>query len=181
MAKKVHIRPYAQAVFEIALKANALEQWQADLQKIASAVGDAALMAWLENPKIRFEDKVRLVSERLPGINPLALNLVRLLIAKGKPGIIGDIANEYQRLLDSHHGVEQAEVITAIPLSEEDKQKLAEKLGAIIGKKILLKPRVDPGVIGGIVARIDGKLLDASTHSKLEALRKELAGAAGKR
>ncbi len=60
-------------------------------------------------------------------------------------------------------------------------QKLTEKLGAIIGKKVVLKPSVDPGVIGGVIARIDGKLLDASTRSQLEALRKEIAGEAIKR
>ncbi len=181
MAKKVYARRYSQAVFEIALETNKLDQWQSDLQKIASVVGEAAPVAWLESPKIHFDEKARWLSERLPDVSPLALNLVRLLVTKGKLGIIGDIADEYQRLLDSHRGIEQAEVTTAIPLGDEDKQRLAERLGAIVGKKIVLKSSVDPAVIGGIVARIDGKLLDASTRGKLEALRKELAGAGGKR
>jgi F-type H+-transporting ATPase subunit delta len=138
-------------------------------------------VAWLESPKVHLDDKARLLSARLPDINPLALNLVSLLIARGRLNMIGEIANEYRRLLDSYRGIEPAEVTTAIPLDDEAKERLAEKLGAMVGKKVVLKPEVDPGVIGGIIARIGGKLLDGSTRTRLEALRRELAGAGTKR
>ena len=87
--------------------------------------------------------------------------------------MVGEIADEYQRLLDNYRGIEQAEVITAIPLDDEDKQRLAEHLGAVVGKKVVLKPEVDPSVFGGIVAKIGDKLLDGSTRSKLVALTRE--------
>jgi len=177
MARKAYAKRYSQAVFEIALETKELDRWQSDLRKIVGIVGDAAFMALLESPKFHFADKARLLSERLEGINPLALNLVLLLVTRGRLDIIGDIADEYQRLLDSYRGIEQAEVITAIPLSDEDELKLAEHLGAIVGKKVVLKSEVDSRLIGGIVARIGDKLLDGSTRSKLVALRRELAGA----
>jgi len=177
MARKAYAKRYSQAVFEIALETKELDRWQSDLKKIVGIVGDAAFLALLESPKFHFADKARLLSERLEGINPLALNLVLLLVTRGRLDIIGDIADEYQRLLDNYRGIEQAEVITAIPLSDEDKLKLAEHLGAIVGKKVVLKSEVDSRLIGGIVARIGGKLLDGSTRSKLVALRRELAGA----
>ncbi|GAH30901.1 unnamed protein product, partial [marine sediment metagenome] len=69
----------------------------------------------------------------------------------------------------------QAEVITAVPLDDKDRQRLEKRLEAVVGKKVVLKPRVDSSLIGGIIARIGGKLLDGSTHSKLMALRNELA------
>ena len=176
MARKTSARRYSQAVFEIALETKKLAKWQSDLKKIVSVVRDATLMAFLESPKFHFDDKSRLLSERLEGINLLALNLVLLLVAKRRLDIIGDIADEYQRLLNSYRGIEPAEVITAIPLDDEDKQKLVEHLGAIVDKKVVLKSETDPGIIGGIIARIDGKLLDGSTRSKLMALKKELVG-----
>ena len=176
MARKAYAKRYSQAVFEIALETKELDKWQSDLRKIVGIVGDAAFMALLESPKFHFTDKAGLLSERLEGINPLALNLVLLLVTRGRLDIIGDIADGYQRLLDNYRGIEQAEVITAIPLSDEDKLKLAEHLGAIVGKKVVLKSEVDSRLIGGIVAKIGGKLLDGSTRSKLVALRRELAG-----
>ena len=176
MAKKAYFRRYAQAVFEIALEKNELDRWQSDLRKMAVLAEDAALMAALESPKFHNEAKVKLISERLGGINPLALNLAYLLVVKGRFGIISDIADEYQRLVDSYHGIESAEVITAIPLDDADKQKLIERLSAVTGKKVVLKPEVDSSLIGGFVARVGGKLIDGSTYSQLQALKRELAG-----
>ena len=178
MARRAYARRYSQAVFEIALETKELDRWQSDLKKVVGVVSDAAFMAVLESPKFRFDNKARLLSQRLEGINPLALNLVHLLITRGRLDIIGDVADGYQRLLDSYRGIEQAEVITVVPLDDEDKLKLAENLGAAVGKKVVLKTEVDSGLIGGIVARIGGKLLDGSTRSKLGALKKELVGVA---
>ncbi len=176
MARKTYAGRYSRAVFEIALETNELDRWQSDLTEIVSVVKEAAVKIFLESPKVIFTDKVRLLSERLEGINPLALNLVLLLVTKGRLGMIGDIADEYRRRLDSYRGIEQAEVITAIPLDEADKLKLAEHLGTIVGKKVVVKSEVDPGLIGGVVARIGSKLLDGSTRGKLLALKKELVG-----
>ena len=176
MARRVYARRYSQAVFQIALERGELDRWQSDLRKIVSLGEDAAFTALLESPKLHFDDKARLLSERLGGIGPLALNLVYLLVAKGRLSLVGEIADEYQRLLDSYRGIEQAEVITAIPLDDEAKLRLVERLETIIGKKVVIKPEVDSSLIGGVVARISGKLLDGSTRSRLEALKRELSG-----
>ena len=177
MARRGYARRYSQAVFEIALETKELDRWQSDLKKVVSVVGDAAFMALLESPRFHFEDKTRLLSERLEDISPLAFNLVLLLVTRGRLSIIGDIADGYQRLLDSYRGIEPAEVTTAVPLDDKDRVKLAEHLGAMVGKKVKLKCEVDPSLVGGIVARIGGKLLDGSTRSKLMALKRELVAA----
>ena len=179
MAKRVYAKRYAQAVFNIALEKNDLDRWLSDLRKTASLAEDTTLIAWLESPRFHFDDKAKLLSEQLSGLNPTALNLIYLLVTRGRLNMISDIADEYQRLLDSYRGIERAEVTTAIPLDTEAKLRLEERLSSIIGKKAVLKPKVDSGVIGGIIARIDGKLLDGSTRSKLLALKNELAS--GKR
>jgi len=175
VARRVYAKRYAQAVFEIALEKKELDGWQSDLREIASLGDDATVIAFLESPKFDFGAKVKLLSERLVDINPLVLNLVYLLLARGRLSMLGEIADEYQRLLDSYRGIEQAEVITAVPLDDEDKLRLEERLGAVVGKKVVVKPEVDSSVIGGFIARIGGKLLDGSTRSKLEVLKRELA------
>ena len=174
MPRGVYARRYSQAVFEIALERKELDRWQSDLGKIASLGEDATFIAFLESPRFHFNDKARLLSERLGDINPLALNLVYLLVARGRLSMVGDIADGYQQLLDSYRGIERAEITTAIPLDDEDKLRLEEHLGAIVGKKVVLKPGIDSSLIGGIVARIGGKLLDGSTRSQLMALKREL-------
>ncbi len=177
MARRAYAKRYSQAVFQIALEKGELERWQSDLGKVTSLGRDTALTALLESPKVRFGDKTRLLSERLADINPLALNLVYLLVAKGRLNMAGEIADEYQRLLNSYRGIEEAEVFTVIPLDDEDKQKLGERLGIMVDKKVVIKSEVDSSLIGGIVARIGGKLIDGSTRSRLDALKRELSGA----
>jgi F-type H+-transporting ATPase subunit delta len=176
LARKAYAKRYAQAVFQIALERGELDRWQSDLKKIASLSEDVAYIKLLESPKLWFSDKTRLISERFSDINPLAVNLVNLLVARERLGMVGEIAEDYERLLYSHRGIEPADVVTAVPLDEDEIKKLEERLGTIIGKKVVVKPEVDPTVVGGIVARVGGKLLDASTRNRLEALKKQIAG-----
>ncbi len=175
MAKKANPRRFAQAIFDIALERNELDLWQLDLQKVIDAVGEGDFLAALESPKVKFEVKSRLLKERLGSINPLALNLLFLLITKSGIGMIGQIAREYRLLLNAYRGIQSADVITAIPLDDKDEKELVEKLGSLVNAKIELKSRVAPEILGGIVVRVGGKLLDGSTRSKLLALKKELA------
>ena len=181
MPKKAYGRRYAQAVFELALEKKELERWQADFAKITAAVADKEFLAALESPKISLEKKSQLLAKRLEGLNPLAMNLVYLLIARSGIGMVADIAAEYQRLLDSHRGIEPAEVITAVPLDEKDIKKLTDNLSAVVGKDVVVRAEVDPEILGGIIARVGGKLLDGSTRSKLAALKRELVGTGRKR
>ncbi|MFC1932666.1 ATP synthase F1 subunit delta [Chloroflexota bacterium] len=178
VARRAYSRRYAQAVFEIAMEKGELDSWQSDLRKIASLSEDTAFTMLLEDPRLHFNDKAKLLSERLSDINPLALNLVYLLIAKGRLSMVDEITDEYQRLLNSYHGIEEAEVVTAIPLDDEDKLRIEQHLSTIIGKKVVIKLELDSSLIGGILARIGGKLIDGSTHSRLEALKKKLSGVA---
>jgi len=177
VAARAYAKRYSQAVFEIALEKGELDGWQSDLEKIARLGEDAALVTLLENPKLPFQEKAKVLAERLGDINQLALNLIYLLVSKGRLNMMGEVADEYQRLLDNYRGIEPAGVITAVPLAEADRLRLAERLGTVVGKQVVIKPEVDTSLIGGIVARVGGKLLDGSTRSRLAALKRELSGA----
>ena len=177
MATRAYAKRYSQAVFEIAQEKGELDSWQSNLERVTRLGDDVALVTLLENPKLPFHEKAKLLAERLGDINPLALNLVYLLVTRGRLNMVGEIADEYQRLLNSYRGIEPAEVITAVPLAEADRLRLAERLSTVVGKQVVIKPEVDISLIGGIVARVGGKLLDGSTRSRLAALKRELSGA----
>jgi F-type H+-transporting ATPase subunit delta len=180
MANSVYARRYAQAVFRMAQENQELNRWQSDLRKIASMCRDEALFALLENREVSFEEKERVLSQRLGEIHPMALKLVSMLVAKGRLAMVDYISDEYQQLMDGYRGIEGtgvAEVITAIPLDDEDRLRIGKRITDMVGRPVVLKPKVDPGVIGGIVIRVGDKLIDGSIRSKLAALRKELGGA----
>jgi len=177
MAKSAYAIRHAQEVFKTALEKKELNKWQSDLRGMASLAKDDTLLALLENPGVTFDDKAKVLAERLVEVDPQALTLVSELVAKGRLAIIGEIADEYQRLVDNYRGIEGAEVAevtTAIPLDDEDKLRLAQRLTSIVGKPVVLKPKVEPGLIGGIIIRVGDKLIDGSIRSKLEALKREM-------
>lgn len=169
------VKRYAQAVFEIALESNKLKEWQTELKKIAQLTQDTEFMALVENPKLPFELKAKLVQEILGGISPLALNLIYLLITKGKLKNAGQLADDYERLLNNHYGIKSAEVTTAIALDNAERERLSHHLEAIIGKKVNVNIQVNPDILGGFIARIDDSLIDGSIRNKLEILKKSLA------
>ncbi len=174
MPRGVAAKRHAQAVFQLALERGELEKWLEDLKTIATTLSQPQLMAILESPKVHLDEKMELLRRCLPGVSQLALNLVYLLVARRRLRLIDQIVSEYQRLADAYQGVEHAEVTTAIPLDEEDRQRLSERLAELTGTRIVLSTKVDPNVIGGFVVRIGDRLIDGSTKSKLDSLRKSL-------
>jgi F-type H+-transporting ATPase subunit delta len=181
MTSNAYVRRYSQAIFRMALENKDINRWQTDLRKVASLMKDGALFALITNPEVKADEKSKTLSQRLGDVNPLAIKLVLLLAAKSKLVLIGDIAEEYQAMVDNYRGIEGteiAEVTTAIPLDNDYQLKLAQRITAIVGKPVLLKPKVDPNIIGGIIIRVGDKLIDGSIRSKLAALRKDLGGVA---
>jgi F-type H+-transporting ATPase subunit delta len=174
MASMAFGKRYAQAAFELAVERHELESWKADLSRIADIGKDSKLLAVLENPKVPFNAKRGLLEERLGRVNPLALNLACLLLSKRRLRIAGDILQEYWRLLDAYHGVEHADIVTALPLDEEDKERVSRQLGDLVGRKVIIDARTDPTIVGGFRAKIGDTLIDGSTRSRLESLRKRL-------
>ena len=167
---------YAQAVFQIARERNSLAEWKADLRKIADLVQNAEFASVIENPRLSFDLKAKLTKEILREISPLALNFAYLLITKNKFKDAGQIAQEFDYLLNEYHGVKHAEVVTAIPMDTRDKAELSQRLANIIGSKIETEFRVDPAILGGFIARVNGSLIDGSIRNKLEMLRASMVG-----
>ena len=174
MAKAVSARRHAQAAFQIALERDELDLWRGDLERIAAAMKDPLLYAFLASPKVPFGDKARILSQHLEGVNPLALNLAYLLVARRRLRIVGDMVDEYGRLVDEHRGIAHAEVTAAIPVDEGIKDRLVSRLGSLVGQEIVLKVEVDPSLVGGIIARIGDKIIDGSTRNRLASLRESL-------
>jgi F-type H+-transporting ATPase subunit delta len=74
----------------------------------------------------------------------------------------------------AHQGVVRAEVTTATNLSPERAADIENSLAAVTKRKVSLTTRVDPTVIGGLVARVGGTVYDASVATQLEKMRQRL-------
>lgn len=177
MISTISARRYAQAIFQIAKANNNLDEWAKDLKRITEIAKDQDVIDIIENPKVLFDQKAALIKQKLGKANDLVLNLCYLLIMKGKLKNAGQIADEYEALLDEHKGIKHALVTTAVPVDEAEKAKIAAQLEKITGKKISVKLQVNPAILGGIIARIEDTQIDGSVRNKLELLRKDLVQA----
>jgi len=177
MISTISARRYAQAVFQIAKANNNLDEWAKDLKRISEIAKDQDVIDIIENPKVLFDQKAALIKQKLGKASDLVLNLCYLLIMKGKFKNAGQIADEYEALLDEHKGIKHALVTTAVPVDEAEKAKIAAQLEKITGKKVSVKLQVNPAILGGIIARIEDTQIDGSVRNKLELLRKDLVQA----
>ncbi|MCL4458558.1 MAG: ATP synthase F1 subunit delta [Chloroflexi bacterium] len=168
-------RRYARAIFDLALEKGDFDKWLADLQTICNLLRDAEIGSFLANPEVSFTEKKEVVDTALPGLEQTRRNFVYLLFEKRRIGEIEVIVEEFQRLINQQRGLEIAQVTTAIPLSETMAAAVARSLSELTGKQIVLSCTVDPGIIGGIIAKIGDRLLDGSVVGRLESLRKQLS------
>jgi F-type H+-transporting ATPase subunit delta len=174
MAKGISAKRHAQAVFEIALETGQLDRWQSDLQVMADTLADPGLVALLQHPKIKLDDKRGVLEKVLPDIAPSAMNLAHFLVAKNRLRMLQGMLVEYEQLLNAQYGREVAEISTALPISDEEKERVRKRLAELLGKDLVIKVKVDPHVIGGLVARVGDRLVDGSVRTRLQDLKQSL-------
>jgi F-type H+-transporting ATPase subunit delta len=177
--RSVSGRRYADAIFELALEAGTLDNWRADLRTITEFVSDGDVARLLGSGRVPRGEKTRLLTAALqPSISPLAWNLVRMLDQRGKVTIAPDILAAYEAKVDDSRNVAHAIVTTAVPLADDERAAVAAKLSSLTGKQVDVTAVVDEAIIGGVIARVGDQLIDASTRSRLVALKRRLEGAA---
>jgi len=170
---------YAQAAFAVALEQGDPERWLGDLDALSELVAQPEAAAVLQSDRVPYAEKEILLKAALPDVAPAVLNLARLLVAKRRIRLAPQVREEFGNLLDAYRGRARATVTTAVPLSDGQKAEVAERLGQITGKTVSVEERVDPEIVGGLVARVGDTLIDGSTRSKLVALKKSLRGGGG--
>lgn len=175
MLKGAVAKRYAQALFDVGKEQGLLDQFLADLSDLSQIAANPVLAGTMENPKIPFSAKRDLVRRLLGDRSPYFLSFVELLVEKERTSEATKIRDAYERLLNADRGIAVARVTTAVPLDESDEARLAQRLSEITGKKVILELKVDPAILGGLVARIGDRVIDGSVISKLKALRAELA------
>ncbi len=138
--------------------------------------GDLRIL--FSTPALTAAKKKAVLAELAPrlAIEPLTRNFLNVVIDHDRMPLVGEIVEAFQSLLDERLGVAVAEIATARPLGETEKQELAGALRARTGKQVRMNFSLDPGLIGGIVARIGSTIYDGSVRGQLERLRAELAG-----
>ncbi len=170
-------RRYAQAIFDIAKDAGNLDRWLSDLKVLSGVFGSPNAIAALEDPKVTEDDRRRVVYSHLPRevVDPLAINLVLLLVRRNRLALLPRIVETFQEMYNREKGIVVADVTTAVPLDEAHQQRVAAQLSRITGKTVQLRVHHDPRILGGLITRIGDELIDASLATRLASLAERLS------
>jgi F-type H+-transporting ATPase subunit delta len=131
----------------------------------------------LDNPTLTVERREDAIAAVLGDrADREAVNLAKLLVESGRVHQAGEIAEEYSRLADEAAGRVRVTATTAVDLTDEEKQRLARDLAARLGREVRLTARVDRAILGGLVVQTGDTVIDASLATRLQQLRRRLAG-----
>lgn len=155
-----------------------LDAWDHDLGALRELLANPELRAVAMHPAIAFSAKERVLravaGER---IQREALELVLLMVRRGRPGAIDRMVDHFQELLRRDRGISRAEIRSALPLDDHDRTAITERLRELTGTTVETSEEVDESLIGGVAVRIGDTLYDASVRSRLERLRARLTAA----
>ena len=169
---------YTEAVFSIAREKSSFDQWQIDLDALASLMDDASASAIVASPKVTQADKLGVIKAVLKNAQPEAINLAGLLLERGRLPIAPEMASLFREYALAELGIVIADVTTAIPIDKAAETAIKQRLSTLVGKQVEIRTHVDESIIGGIVARIGDQLIDGSVSTQLRRLRDRLEAGA---
>ncbi|HSE96525.1 MAG TPA: ATP synthase F1 subunit delta [Methylomirabilota bacterium] len=175
-------RRYARALRDLAGESRQLDRVAEELAQFERLLaGEAELRTALLRPWVKAgakRDIAAAVAERL-GLSVLARNFLALVAQRRRLDLLPEILAAYRGLVDEAAGRVRARVRSAAPLSDSERATLRERLGRKLGKTVFLDTEVDPALLGGFVAEVGSRVLDASLAGQLTALRERITKAAG--
>ncbi len=161
---------YAQAVFE-----KAVASWLDPLKTIAASLAESGLIDKLDDAGVPFSKKQEMLQPVFPaGAGTEVQNFLFLLASKNEVNLLPEIVKEFDRYVQRTEVVATAQVTSAVPLLDAEKQALEIKLRKQFGSEIIFDYGIDPTLLGGVVVRAGDKVIDGSVSGKLAALREKL-------
>ncbi|WP_196593114.1 ATP synthase F1 subunit delta [Pectinatus sottacetonis] len=170
------VKKYAAAMFELAKEENILSTCDKQLLLLCELFKkNHDLTAFMDNPQIKTQAKKDLMTKILSdGFEQSICNFILLLIDKHRISLLTEIITCFHTLSNEAQGIKIAYVKTAAALTNEHKAALIKKLENITKKSIQLKTHIDKSIIGGIIIKIDDRLIDGSVTSQIKSIKKQL-------
>jgi F-type H+-transporting ATPase subunit delta len=179
MTNRTAANRYARALLDVSLK-EAVDPTQVE-SELASIVGlfeqNQTLQKVLLNPAVPAPRKQSAVAEiaRQASLLDVVRKLLTLLAERDRLIILPELLAAFRDRLMEHQNVVRAEVTTTVALPAERLETIRRRLADVTGRTVNLSTRVDPSLIGGMVARVGGTVYDASITMQLRKMRAQLA------
>ena len=169
---------YGDALFEIGMEMNCLDQFKQECEVVVSTL-TLELMRILAHPKVHKQEKKELL-EKIYGkeINHTLLNFMKYMIDKNRFSKFKEAVEEFEALYNDHFHITVAYVVSAVELSEDEKERVSSMLKQRMNQKVECRWSVDKTLLAGLRIKINDQILDNSAANRLARLREEVVNTA---
>lgn len=163
-------KDYAQALYALAKESAQEAAFLPALESLSAALFEQpAYPELLNNPAIPTKERLAALAEALPADTPAHVrSFLLLLCAKRHIRCLPACVAEYRHLYETAAGRSTARVVSAVPLSHAQQERLCERLAALSGRAVQLDCTVDETLLAGITVELDGTVLDGSLKHRLQ-------------
>ena len=170
-------RPYARAVFELAKASADYSVWSEQLDMLAAVAADPNVGDLFNNPRVSRHDLVGVFTDICADqVDGNAKNLVRLLAQNRRLHALPAIAEQYEHLRAEAEQTVQAELESALPVSDTQQQRIVDALSQRMGRRVELTVKTNEELLGGAVVRAGDLVIDGSIRARLEKLATAISG-----
>jgi F-type H+-transporting ATPase subunit delta len=178
VADRAIARRYAKAFLELADEAGRIDAIGAELDRILATIDErgGTIYGVLGNPGFTLDERrglLKAVAPRL-GITQLTTNLLFILLEKGRVTLLPEVTAQFHEFADEKANRVRVKVETAEALTPALAAEVKAALEQVTGKTVAIEVTVDPSLIGGIVARVGGRVYDASVRTRLDIIKQRL-------
>ena len=170
------VSTYAEALFEAAREREELEEVVGDLEDFVEALHEnEELRLFFYGGQVPEREKRRAIDALTEDMAFSTRNFLKVLSDNGREEIFEEILLRYEELVKEYLGKVEVAVTTAVELSEDQLDRMKERLGrSLEGREVILQTSVDPNILGGAVFRYGGRMIDSSVRGRLASLREEM-------
>lgn len=167
---------YAEALFKIGIEQNDSEKLYSQLKNIVEIIDNSNdLKTYFENPLINANDKKEIIYKIFgKDFDLQIINLLNLLADNKRLKLIRTVFYCYENCYEIQNNISKVTIISAIKIKEETKNRLQEKLENRLGKRIIPEYKTDKAIMGGLVIKIQDKIIDLSISKKIKDMEKQL-------
>ena len=167
---------YASAMLQVSTAQGEASAYGDQLNAVAHAISDdVQLRVFIESPKISRENKKAALHAALSGkVAEPVLNLLKLLIDRGRQFLVEDISDTYGELEDVAAGRVKATITSATEIPAEQRDALVASIKSKTGREVVATEVVDAGLLAGLTIQVGDLVVDGSLRSHLQRVRQEV-------
>ncbi len=168
-------RPYATAAYKRAKQTGTTSKWSESLAFLAAVIQNPQISLAAANPNANKEGFIRALLDLCQGrLDVEGENLVRLLVANRRLGVVNLISEQFEQFRADDEGYIVADVRTAFPLDDAELAQITTVLQQTLGKQPHLNVQTDETLIGGVLIKAGDRVIDASVRGQIQRLAKRL-------